>query len=290
MSSNKAKAYCQLELPYLNALCHDSRMNYLLLPFLSFLVGIIVGLTGVGGASLITPMLIFVFQVPPAIAISSDVVAATLMKVIGSVKHWQQQTIDLQVVQWLALGSVPGSLTGVGILHLIRHLGAFNLDDILLRLLGVMMLLVTLSALAQLLLKTFIPKLTLPELPTFDLKTNWGRVLTLGMGAILGCMVGLTSVASGSMFALVLIAFFRLESRKLVGTDISQAAILLIFTSLGHLSLGTVNWSLVVPIWLGTVPGVLVGAKLCKITPQRGLRVIIYALLLMVSWKLVHQA
>jgi uncharacterized membrane protein YfcA len=92
------------------------------------------------------------------------------------------------------------------------------------------------------------------------------------------------------MFALVLIAFFRLDSRKLVGTDISQAAILLIFTSLGHLSLGTVSWSLVVPIWIGTVPGVLVGARLCKLIPQRTLRLVIYVILVTVGWKLVYQA
>ena len=110
-------------------------MDYLLLTALSFAVGIIVGLTGIGGASLITPMLILIFQVPPAIAVSSDVVAATLMKIIGGYKHWQQQTLDLQVVKWLALGSVPGSLLGVAILHLLRHLG-INLDDILLHLLG----------------------------------------------------------------------------------------------------------------------------------------------------------
>ena len=265
-------------------------MHYLLLPLLSFIVGIIVGLTGVGGASLITPMLIFIFQVPPSVAVSSDVVAATLMKVIGGVKHWQQKTLDLQVVTWLALGSVPGSLLGVGILHLIKHIGAQNLDYILLRLIGVMMLLVTVLALAQLLLKTFVPKFKLPELPTFNLKTKLGRILTISVGAVLGFMVGLTSVSSGSMFALVLIAFFRLDARKLVGTDISQAAILLLFTSLGHLSLGTVDWSLVLPIWLGTVPGVLVGAKLCKLTPQRGLRFVIYSILLLVSWKLVYQA
>ena len=95
--------------------------NTLLLSFLSLLVGIVVGLTGVGGASLITPMLIFVFNVPPAIAVSSDVVAATLMKAIGGFKHWQQQTLNLQVVKWLTLGSVPGALTGVGILSLLRQ-------------------------------------------------------------------------------------------------------------------------------------------------------------------------
>ncbi|MCL1469621.1 sulfite exporter TauE/SafE family protein [Argonema antarcticum] len=265
-------------------------MNYLLLSGLSFVVGIIVGLTGIGGASLITPMLIFVFQVPPSIAVSSDVVAATLMKVVGGFKHWQQKTLDLQVVKWLALGSVPGSLTGVGILYIIKHNGTLNLDDILLRLLGIMMLLVALSALAQLLLKNFVPQLQLPELPKFDLKTNGGRFQTIGIGSVLGCLVGLTSVSSGSMFALVLISFFRLDSRKLVGTDLSQAAILLFFTSLGHLCLGTVDWSLVLPIWLGTVPGVLVGAKLCKITPQPALRLVIYTILVMVSWKLVSPA
>lgn len=263
-------------------------MNYVLLPLLSFFVGIIVGLTGIGGASLITPMLIFVFQVPPSVAVSSDVVSATLMKVIGGVKHWQQKTLDLQAVKWLALGSVPGSLGGVGILHLLKHDSDLNLNSILLHLLGVMILLVTLLALTQLLLLTFFPKLQLPSLPKFDLKTRCGRVLAISVGAVLGCLVGLTSVASGSMFALVLIGFFQLDARKLVGTDISQAGILLLFTSLGHLSLGTVNWGLVLPIWLGSVPGVLVGAKLCEIAPQRPLRFVVYTILMMVSWKLVY--
>jgi uncharacterized membrane protein YfcA len=266
----------------------NSIMHYLLLPFLSFLIGIMVGLTGVGGAALITPMLIFIFQVPPSIAVSSDIVAATLMKVIGSLKHWQQKTLDVQVVTWLALGSVPGSLTGIAILHLIKNRENFNLDQILLHLVGVMMLFVTLLALAQLLLKSFLPKLQL-QLPKIDLTTNLGRLQSLIFGAVLGCIVGMTSIASGGMFALVLIAFFRLDARNLVGTDISQAAILLIFTSLGHFTLGTVDWSLVIPIWLGTVPGVLVGSKLCKLTPQPVLRFVIYSLLIMVSWKLVYQ-
>ena len=262
-------------------------MNYLFLSFLSFFVGIIVGLTGVGGASLITPMLIFLFQVPPSIAVSSDVVAATLMKVIGGFKHWRQQTLDLQIVKWLTFGSVPGSLFGVGILHFIKSQENLNIDLILLRSIGVTILFITLGALAQLLILKFVPDLKFPSLPKFDLKTNFGRFQTVGVGAILGCIVGMTSVSSGSMFALVLIGFFQLDSRKLVGTDIAQAAILLLFTSLGHLSLGTVNWSLVIPIWLGSVPGVLVGAKLCKIVPQRPLRLVIYTLLVMVSWKLV---
>lgn len=263
-------------------------MDFLLLPFFSFVVGIVVGLTGIGGASLITPMLIFVFQVPPAIAVSSDVVAATLMKVVGSIKHWQQQTLDVEVVKWLALGSVPGSLFGVAILHLIKQNGEHNLNNIMLHLLGVTILLVTVLALVQMLLLTFFPQLQLPEIPKFDLTTQLGCLQTISIGAFLGCVVGLTSVASGSMFALVLIAFFRLDAKKLVGTDISQAAILLVFTALGHLTLGTVNWSLVLPIWLGSVPGVLVGAKMCEAAPQKPLRFMIYFILMIVSLKLVY--
>ncbi len=261
----------------------------LLLSGLSFGVGIVVGLTGIGGASLITPMLIFVFQVPPAIAISSDVVAATLMKVIGGWKHWQQKTVNWPVVQWLALGSVPGALGGVAILHTLQGIPNLNLHGLLLRLIGATILLITLIALLQLVCCTVMPNLQLPTLPKLDLDTLQGRGITVAIGLVMGCMVGLTSVSSGSLFALVLIAFFRLEASQLVGTDLAQAAILLLFTSAGHLSLGTVDWSLVIPIWCGSVPGVVLGARLCQMMPQRALRFAVYSLLVMLSWKLAHQ-
>jgi hypothetical protein len=265
-------------------------MNYTLLVCLSFGVGIVVGLTGIGGASLITPMLIVGFQVPPSVAVSSDVVAATLMKAIGGIKHWRQQTADRQVVKWLAMGSVPGAISGVGILHQIKQSHPLDLDGILLRFIGITILLVTVLTLLQLLLSTVVPNFQLPELPPLDLNTFTGRGWAIAIGAVLGCIVGMTSVSSGSMFALVLIACFRLDAQQLVGTDLAQAAILLGFTSLGHLSLGTVDWSLVLPIWLGSVPGVLIGAKLCQIAPQRLLRFVVYLLLVAVSWKLAYSA
>ncbi|MGG6295060.1 sulfite exporter TauE/SafE family protein [Leptolyngbya sp. AN02str] len=263
-------------------------MNYLLLSSLSFVVGIVVGLTGIGGASLITPMLIFVFQVPPSVAVSSDVVAATLMKIVGGIKHWKQKTLDMPAVIWLAMGSVPGSLVGVGILHHIRQSSALNLDNVLLQLIGAAILLIASVSLVQLLLLTFAPNLDLPSLPAVNLKTWAGRATSVAIGAVLGCVVGLTSVSSGSMFVLVLIALFRLDARSLVGTDLAQAAILLSVTSLGHFTLGTVDWHVVIPIWIGSIPGVMVGAKLCHIAPQRLLRFGIYMLLVMVSWKLAH--
>ena len=261
---------------------------FLFLPLLSFGVGILVGLTGIGGASLITPMLIVVFQVPPAIAVSSDIVAATLMKVVGGIKHWRQQTVDHQVVQWLATGSVPGALLGVGILHHLKQTSTLDLDTVLVRCIGIAILLITVLALVQLIVLTAMPDFQLPSLPIIDLTTIRGQATTITIGAILGCIVGMTSVSSGSLFAIVLITFFRLDTQRLVGTDLTQAAILLGFTSLGHLGLGTVDWSLVLPIWLGSVPGVLVGAKLCQIAPQRLLKFIVYVLLVVVSWKLAY--
>jgi uncharacterized membrane protein YfcA len=211
------------------------------------------------------------------------------MKVVGGIKHWQQKTLDMEIVKWLAIGSVFGSLMGVGALHQLRSSVENNIDSILLRLLGVMILMVTLTALIQMLLMIFFPKFNLPELPKLNVKTNQGRCLTVLISSILGFCVGMTSVSSGSMFALFLIAFFRLDPRKLVGTDITQGANLLIFTSLGHLTLGTVNWSLVLPIWIGSVPGVLIGAKFCEIAPQLPLRFVIYSILMIVSWKLVAE-
>jgi hypothetical protein len=263
-------------------------MNEIFLPLLSFGVGIVVGMTGLGGASLITPMLIGVFQVPPSIAVSSDVVAATLMKVVGGIKHWRQQTVDRQIVQWLATGSVPGALLGVGILHQLKHATSLDLDALLMRCIGVAILLVTLLALVQLMVLTLAPNFQLPQLPALDLTTWAGRAGAIALGAVLGCIVGMTSVSSGSLFAIVLIAFFRLDAQRLVGTDLAQAAILLGFTSLGHLGLGSVDWSLVLPIWLGSVPGVLVGAKLCQTAPQRLLKFAVYVLLVGASWKLAY--
>ncbi|MFN9608112.1 MAG: sulfite exporter TauE/SafE family protein [Pseudanabaena sp.] len=264
-------------------------MNYFLLSGFSFIVGTVVGLTGIGGASLITPMLIFMFNVPAAIAVGSDIVAATMMKAIASISHWRQETVDFQVVKWLAFGSVPGALLGVVILHILQSQG-WSLDSFLLPSIGTVILLVTIAGLVQLSLATFAPNISPLSFTTFDLETTNGKTKAILTGFILGCMVGLTSVSSGSLFALVLMTFFRLDARKLVGTDITQAAILLGFTSLGHLSLGTVDWHIVIPIWIGSVPGVILGSKICKLAPQRALRYLIFIILLTVSWKLIHSA
>jgi uncharacterized membrane protein YfcA len=265
-------------------------MDYSLLALLSFFVGIVVGLTGIGGASLITPMLIFVFGVPATTAVGSDVVAAGLMKIVGSVRHWQQKTIEFAVVKWLAIGSVPGSLAGLATFHYFRTSAVWNLDRLLPRAIGFVLLTVTVLGAIDLLISLVFPKTRSIALPKLDLETRRGRGIAIVLGAILGYLVGLTSISSGSLFALVLMTFFQLDARKLVGTDISQASILLTCTSIGHLGLGTVDWSIVLPIWLGALPGVLVGARLCQFLPKNALQILIYGLLVSVSWRLLGTA
>ncbi len=265
-------------------------MNHLLLPIFSFAIGILVGLTGVGGGSLTTPMLILLFNVPAEIAIGSDVVAISLTKGVGALKHWNQQTLDLKIVQWLVIGSVPGSLAGVGVLSLTKHWGMVNSNKILLCLVGAIVLLVALSELGKMVLLRFIPNLALPQLPKLDLESKSGCVLTVALAAVLGCMVGLTGIGSGSLFSVALVALLKLDPQKLVGTVLVQAAILLVFTALGQFSLGTVDWNLVLSIWVGMVPGVLLGAQLCQIAPRRILQLGIYLILVTVGWNLVHVA
>ncbi|MBV8882679.1 MAG: sulfite exporter TauE/SafE family protein [Chroococcidiopsidaceae cyanobacterium CP_BM_RX_35] len=254
----------------------------------AFIVGIVVGLTGVGGAALVTPMLIFLFHIPGSIAIGSDIVSAVLMKVVGGSKHYQQKTVDMQVVKWMLCGSIPGSVSGIGLLFLAKHLQFESLDPILLRLVGAVLVFISVIALTALALRLFAPKFKLPTYPPVDLDTARGRLIVVGICYLLGAILGLTSVGSGSLFALVLIGAFRLEARKLVGTDIIHAAILLLVTAVGHLGLGTVNWNLVVPIWIGTVPGVLVGAHLCKIVNRTALRAGLYVILFTVGWQLAN--
>jgi len=263
-------------------------MTELLLAFLSFFIGILVGLTGIGGASLITPMLIFVFGVPPSVAISSDAVAATLMKIVGSVKHWRQQTLDLEIVKWLTLGSLPGSLLGLIFLKFLRNSENLNIDHILFRLIGIIMLLVGSISLLDWLQSSGKLGKKMRALPKVDLTTYTGRILTISLGAFIGCLVSLTSLFSGLIFALILISFFQLDAHKLVGTDLSHASILLTFTSLGHLSLGSVSWALVLPIWCGSIPGVLVGAKLSHNVSSQALKAMIFICMLLVGFKCIY--
>jgi uncharacterized membrane protein YfcA len=150
-------------------------MDYSLLAIFSFFIGIVVGLTGICGASLITLLLIFVFQVPATTAVGADIVAAGLMKVVGTVRHWQQKTIELDVVKWLIVGSVPNSLLGLVIFRYFQHSSLINLDDFLPHAIGLVLIIVTAIVALELLISLFFPDLSILSFPKLDLTTRSGR-------------------------------------------------------------------------------------------------------------------
>ena len=236
-----------------------------LLAIASFAIGIVVGLTGMGGGALMTPALVLFFDVAPLTAVSSDLVASAVMKPVGSLVHLRRGTVHLELVKWLCLGSVPGAFSGVLIA---RALGTGQqVQDVIRTALGVALLL----AAAGLTVRAYLRLVErardrdgraapLPEGPPRVVLRPGPTVL---LGLIGGIVVGLTSVGSGSLIIIALMALYpTLKASELVGTDLVQAVPLVASAALGHLLFGDFKLELTTSLLLGCVPGVWVGAHL----------------------------
>jgi hypothetical protein len=241
-----------------------------LLTIASFGIGIVVGLTGMGGGALMTPVLVLFFQVPPLTAVSSDLVASAVMKPVGSVVHLRRGTVHLGLVKWLCLGSIPGAFSGVLIA---RALGrGQEVQDVIRLALGVALLLAAIGLTVRAYLRLLEHArrrdgraAPLPQgRPSVDL-----RVLpTVALGAIGGIVVGLTSVGSGSLIIIALMALYpSLKASELVGTDLVQAVPLVASAAVGHLLFGDFHLDLTTSLLLGCIPGVWVGAHLSARAP-----------------------
>jgi hypothetical protein len=241
-----------------------------LLTIASFGIGIVVGLTGMGGGALMTPVLVLFFQVPPLTAVSSDLVASALMKPVGSFVHLRRGTVHLGLVKWLCLGSIPGAFSGVLIA---RALGrGQEVQDFIRVALGVALLLAALGLTVRAYLRLAeharrrdgrAPPLPQGR-PTIKL-----RVLpTVALGVIGGIVVGITSVGSGSLIIIALMALYpTLKASELVGTDLVQAVPLVASAAVGHLLFGDFHLDLTTSLLLGCIPGVWVGAHLSARAP-----------------------
>ncbi|WP_267546411.1 sulfite exporter TauE/SafE family protein [Arthrobacter sp. H14-L1] len=231
----------------------------------AFLVAIVVGLTGMGGGALMTPVLVLVFGVPPLAAVSSDLVASAVMKPIGSVVHLRRKTVNLQLVKWLALGSVPAAFCGVLVLKALGP-GAAVQEGVKLAL-GCALLL----AAVLLVVRSYLrlaerarsrngkgPK------PPQDRPFVLARPLpTVLLGAIGGLVVGMTSVGSGSIIIIGLMMIYPgLKASQLVGTDLVQAVPLVAAAAISHSFFGDLDLALTLPLVLGSIPGVYLGAQL----------------------------
>jgi uncharacterized membrane protein YfcA len=262
-----------------------------LLALASFGIGIVVGLTGMGGGALMTPVLVLFFNVPPLTAVSSDLVASAVMKPVGSAVHLRRGTVHLGLVKWLCVGSVPGAFSGVLIA---RALGrGQEVQDVIRAALGVALLLaaIGLTVRAYLRLVEHARRrdgraAPLPQgRPTLDV-----RVLpTVIVGVIGGIVVGLTSVGSGSLIIIALMTLYpTLKASELVGTDLVQAVPLVASAAVGHLLFGDFQLDLTTSLLLGCIPGVWVGAHLSARAPGGLVRRALAFVLLASALKLLH--
>jgi uncharacterized membrane protein YfcA len=245
------------------------------------LVGFTVGMTGMGGGALMTPIMILFFRVEPLAAVSSDLVVSLIMKPIGGGVHLRRGTVNKGLVGWLSLGSVPSAFAGV---LLLRALGGDNVGALLKPLLGVVLLLAALSMVVKAELQRRRARAGVVGTPLV-----LRPALTVAIGAIGGLMVGLTSVGSGSLIIVMLLfAYPGMRASQLVGTDLVQAIPLVGAAALGHVLFGAVQLGLTLSLLVGALPGVYLGARVSAKAPDRILRPTLFVVLLSSGLKLIN--
>lgn len=230
-------------------------------------VGVLVGMTGIGGGSLMTPMLILVFGVTPVTAIGTDLAYAAVTKTVGGYKHWTQQTVDVKLSTWMAVGSVPAAVGGVYVLTLIEDAAGREFDDLLLTILALALLLTG----AATLIRAFLKSMHARERSEIDLERRH-KIAAVVLGVCVGFVLGITSAGSGALIAVGLILLFRLVPTRVVGTDVFHAAILLWAAAIAHIVAGNVDFGLAGTILIGSVPGVWVGSHFSVRVPATVLR------------------
>lgn len=231
------------------------------------LVGLLVGLSGVGGSSLMAPLLILVVRLNPLAAVGTDLLYSVPTKLLGAYLHGRQGTVDRRTLQWLVLGGVPAAILGIGVLVQVRaHMDAATLNAIVKHLVGVMLILVAALIVSAPYLATLFRNR--PETGRTD-----ERARLLALGALVGFCVSLTSIGSGSLTVPILYLLApHLGLRRVIGSNIAFAAILVPVAALGHLGLGDVDMPVAGNLLLGSLPGVFVGSKLCATLPDQWLR------------------
>lgn len=232
------------------------------------LVGILVGLTGIGGGVVLIPLLILGLGVPPVYAIGTGAAYSALTKLGAVWQHWRQRTIDVRLALFMALGSIPGAVAGVQVFAWLQRAYGDGANDILRRYLG--LLLVAIPAL-MLLHRRNLKRAVPPLRPLVPKRIN-RHLGAVAVGVVGGFLVGLTSVGSGTVIIVLLLLFYRLPAPTMVGTDIFHALILTAVTGALHYQLGTVDVPLLVQLLIGSLPGAYVGSLLSTRLPAPVLR------------------
>jgi uncharacterized membrane protein YfcA len=240
------------------------------------LIGLLVGLTGMGGGALMTPLLILFFGFKPILAVGTDILHGAVFKTFGAVRHRKLGTVHARLTLWMLAASAPMSLLGVQAAEWLEGHNGEGADSVSAKVIGAALLLGGAGFLA----KTFVHRGVQPDNTPFILGRR-EHVIAVALGAAGGFVVGLTSVGSGTFFALVMLLVFPLTAAKIVGTDIFHAAGLLWVAGLSHLMHGNVDLGAMGWLLLGSVPGVLVSSQLTVRIPERGLRIGLATVLLL---------
>jgi uncharacterized protein len=231
-------------------------------------IGVLVGMTGMGGGSLMTPLLILIFGIQPTTAIGTDIFYSAVTKTVGGWRHFRMKTVNLELVKWLALGSMPAAIAGVALVSVLqKHIGEDRLDSLVYAVLGGTLLMVGVVTLAR----ALILRNLVDERDRFEVERRH-KIAAVVIGGTTGFVIGITSAGSGTVIAILLIAVYRLSPKKVVGTDVFHAAVLLWAAGLAHWVGGNVDFTLAGNILLGSVPGVIVGAALSDRAPQSFIR------------------
>ena len=234
------------------------------------MVGFLVGMTGAGGGALMTPMLILLFGVKPSSAISSDLVAAVVMRPFGAAVHLRQGTVNLRLVRWMVIGSVPMAFLGAYLLHLMG--GSSSAQARIEKALGAALLV----GAAAMMLRLYLDRRQGQTRQGIVHDITIRPVPTVVIGMIGGIIVGITSVGSGSlMIVLLLFLYPVLGAGQLVGTDLTQAVPLTLAAALGALAFGHVNFAVTTSLIIGSVPAVVVGSFISSRAPDRFVRPVI---------------
>jgi uncharacterized membrane protein YfcA len=240
---------------------------------LGLLTGLLVGMTGMGGGSLMTPLLVFLFGVPPTTAIGTDIAHGAAFKTVGAMQHRRMGNVRARLAGWMFLGSAPTSLLGVwAAVELTQRYGE-DVESVMGQVLGGALLFGAIGLVAKSLVRT-------QELGKVRWKlTTRDRAAAVLIGVIGGFVVGLTSVGSGVFFGLTLLVLFPLRAHKVVGTDIFHAAALLYVAGMGHWVAGNVDFGMLAWLLMGSIPGVLVGGRLSIRIPEQALRLVLAGIL-----------
>ncbi len=246
-----------------------------------FAVGAIVGLTGVGGGSLMTPLLMGVFKLNPAVAIGTDLWFAALTKTGGAVAHARHGHVDRRITSLLLAGSLPAAVATIALMHFTGITKGWA--SALTVSLGIALLLTALVVANRpawqrlgLKLERWLPESQRPA-------------LTVTAGAVLGVLVTLSSIGAGALGAtLILLLYPRLSAQRLVGTDIAHAVPLTLVAGIGHATLGHVEWGLLGALLVGSLPGIWLGAQLTKAMPEKLVRALLCVSLVTAGLKVIH--